>query len=218
MRTKNITDDKVAWDVLTNIRHRWDLPHVLRFLGKNENMVELGVLEGKFSEPLLKNGMPRHFVGLDCWDAVVSPYWTQKEHDKNYASSKALIKNYQKDEKNKQKWRGIEKIEMIKGDHSLLHEQYPDEYFDFVFIDSDHCYEPTVRDIDQWWPKVKKGGIFSGHDYKHRKGRNKFTGEPWQWGVIQAVNEFSDKTSLPFFVTTEQNPSWMFLKPSDYEA
>ncbi|GAH12417.1 unnamed protein product, partial [marine sediment metagenome] len=36
-------------------------------------------------------------------------------------------------------------------------ELFTDRYFDLVFIDSDHRYEPTKADIRTWLPKVKKG-------------------------------------------------------------
>ena len=37
--------------------------------------------------------------------------------------------------------------------------------FDMVFVDADHSYEAVRQDIDNWLPKVKKGGIIAGHDY-----------------------------------------------------
>jgi hypothetical protein len=42
---------------------------------------------------------------------------------------------------------------------------FPDNYFDFVYIDGDHSYEAAKADIIAWYPKVKNGGILSGHDY-----------------------------------------------------
>lgn len=55
---------------------------------------------------------------------------------------------------------------------------YEDNSLDFVFIDADHSYEAVRADIIAWWPKVKPGGIISGHDYH--------MGAP---GVINASNE-----------------------------
>lgn len=55
---------------------------------------------------------------------------------------------------------------------------YADNSLDFVFIDADHSYEAVRADIIAWWPKVKSGGIISGHDYH--------MGAP---GVINASNE-----------------------------
>ena len=40
---------------------------------------------------------------------------------------------------------------------------YPDEYFDYVYIDANH-FEGIFKDITDWYPKVKAGGILAGHD------------------------------------------------------
>jgi predicted O-methyltransferase YrrM len=42
---------------------------------------------------------------------------------------------------------------------------YEDSSLDFVFIDATHEEADVNRDLDAWLPKVKSGGIISGHDY-----------------------------------------------------
>ncbi len=42
--------------------------------------------------------------------------------------------------------------------------KFPDQYFDFVFLDSSHEYEMTKVEILLWWRKLKKGGVLAGHD------------------------------------------------------
>jgi len=52
----------------------------------------------------------------------------------------------------------------------MSHEAAPnvkDGSLDFVFIDADHSYEHCIEDIRDWTPKVKSGGMVSGHDYGH---------------------------------------------------
>ena len=35
---------------------------------------------------------------------------------------------------------------------------------DFVYIDGDHSYEAVKRDLEMWYPKIRKGGVLCGHD------------------------------------------------------
>lgn len=50
---------------------------------------------------------------------------------------------------------------------------FPDNSLDFVFLDADHSYEAVIGDINTWYPKIKNGGIISGHDYGFWNSVNK---------------------------------------------
>jgi cephalosporin hydroxylase len=43
--------------------------------------------------------------------------------------------------------------------------EFPDDYFDYVFIDASHEYELTKADVRLWHRKVKGDGYLAGHDY-----------------------------------------------------
>lgn len=43
-----------------------------------------------------------------------------------------------------------------------------DASFDLIFIDAEHSYGETGKDIDAWLPKVRQGGILCGHDCEMR--------------------------------------------------
>jgi cephalosporin hydroxylase len=64
----------------------------------------------------------------------------------------------------------------IKNESIKAAASFADESLDIVYIDASHNYEDVKADIKAWLPKVKKGGILSGHDYG------------WE-GVNRAVNE-----------------------------
>jgi predicted O-methyltransferase YrrM len=50
---------------------------------------------------------------------------------------------------------------------------FEDGSVDVVFVDGGHSYEVVKADILAWLPKVKKGGIISGHDFNAWQGVNK---------------------------------------------
>tara|TARA_R110000824_G_scaffold208345_2_gene393927 strand:+ start:168 stop:926 length:759 start_codon:yes stop_codon:yes gene_type:complete len=42
---------------------------------------------------------------------------------------------------------------------------YEDDSIDFVFIDGAHDIHNVLKDVCNWSPKVKTGGVIAGHDY-----------------------------------------------------
>ncbi len=42
---------------------------------------------------------------------------------------------------------------------------FPDEYFDFIYLDGNHLYDFIKRDVSLYLPKMKIGGLFTGDDY-----------------------------------------------------
>ena len=46
---------------------------------------------------------------------------------------------------------------------------FENETLAFIFIDGSHLYEQVLQDINLWYPKLRRGGILSGHDYEMTK-------------------------------------------------
>ena len=91
----------------------------------------------------------------------------------------------------------------------------PDGFFDFVFIDANHSYEAVREDVAAWAPKVRSGGIVSGHDYYPGKSYK-------QCGVIQAVDEYVAAHHHKLYTTPydgnnpikdDRQPCWYFIQP-----
>lgn len=56
-------------------------------------------------------------------------------------------------------------VEILALDSLNASCRFPDQNFDFVFIDSGHTFELTKAEVRLWYRKVKEDGILAGHDY-----------------------------------------------------
>lgn len=75
-----------------------------------------------------------------------------------------------------------------------------DESLDFVFIDGNHSYLQVKKDLDNYYEKVKKGGIFSGHDFSLTD-------------VNKAILEFLDEKNISSSdLKLLKNDSWFLFK------
>jgi len=79
----------------------------------------------------------------------------------------------------------------------------PDNSLDFCYIDADHSYDGIKTDVEAWYPKIKHGGIISGHDYKNRR----------PVGVIKFVNEFIAANQLKLIILGGRGKGWLVVKP-----
>jgi len=75
-----------------------------------------------------------------------------------------------------------------------------DGELDFVYLDARHDYMSIKEDINLWYPKVKNGGIFSGHDYDLQHP-----------GVVSAVHEFINEHGIDLTIFAEDQ-IWVITK------
>jgi predicted O-methyltransferase YrrM len=139
---------------------------------------EVGVYHGATAHRLLGT-CPRltKLICVDLWEYQPEVYSEEWERD------------MRRDENQTQVYmifqrgiRGYEnKVEILKGVSWEMAEKVDNKSLDFVFIDADHGYESVKKDILAWLPKVKNGGLISGHDINLP-------------GVYQAVNEFFEES------------------------
>lgn len=76
------------------------------------------------------------------------------------------------------------------------HVRIADSSLDFVYIDGNHIYEFCFNDIKLYLPKLKPGGLMSGHDFQ-------------QEGVKKAVRDFISESSTSL---NSGGSDWWFIK------
>jgi hypothetical protein len=173
---------------------------------------EIGVLRGEYSKLILERWHNGTLYLIDTWRHI-SSYIDMNGQDDQYHYD-CMVKVCE----NIKPWQ--HRTHMIRMDSSLSANLFPDEYFDFVYIDADHSYEGVVKDIEAWWPKVKKGGLFCGDDYIPDDGdiwlimgdTQTYAGK---FGVRKAITEFSTKHNLKIYETTDEPywKQWYTFKP-----
>lgn len=153
--------------------------------------VEVGISQGHFSTQIMNRWLGDKYFMVDAWKRF--PGYNDlcdRTDDVMEDIYKEVVKNFKDNEKSI----------ILRGFSADVGKMFPDEFFDFVYIDADHTYESVKKDIETWFPKVRTGGIMSGHDYKEGMG------------VIKAVTEFIDKTKLTLNLTEEDYASWWVIK------
>ncbi len=162
---------------------------------------EIGVFDGYYSEVLCRLIPGLKLYAIDKW-SVYAKYGNTSFYDElqvAYKEAQERLAPYN--------------CEIIKQFSKDAVGRFKDESLDFVFIDANHSYDYVKQDIELWTPKVRKGGIVSGHDY--------YVGKSKKMGVIKAVDEFTEKNNYKLEIidwysqTTNKNnqlPTWYFKK------
>ena len=111
----------------------------------------------------------------------------------SYGDARVLLESY----KDRIKWHLITSLKASK--------LFADNSLDFTYIDADHQYESVVTDLSAWWPKIKVGGGFAGHDYNPKMSCME--------GVIDAVDNFVRIHNLKLNTETREGTScWWIIK------
>lgn len=158
---------------------------------------EIGVWEGGFSEKICR-AHPR--VQLIC----VDPWKPQKGYlevkndaarmDAAYASAQQRLQAYD--------------CTFMRMTSLEAAAKVADASLDFIYVDSNHLFDHVIADINAWTPKVKVGGIISGHDYFENPDKPFIQ-------VKAAIDHYTRVHGIdPWFVlANDKSPSWYWVKP-----
>ena len=121
--------------------------------------VEIGVDKGEFSLKLLSKSKLEKLYCVDTWQddfgSDYRPGCYDKDGNKRYVEAINILGDYIR----------CGRAIPVRNSSVEAAAKFPDESLDFVYIDGDHSLA-MLLDLYAWLPKVKIGGIVSGHDYK----------------------------------------------------
>lgn len=166
------------------------IPHINN-LGPDIKGIELGVCWGVNSYMLLEScpnistliGVD-HYRAYRDWDREIF----QHEQDHNHAK---LLHNMEV---------MGPRFKLLRMSSKDAAAELADDSFDFVFIDADHSMKSVLADLDNYWPKIRTGGIIAGHD------SNLFS-------VNFAVTSWVKRKGIdPTTINMLENQAWYFIK------
>lgn len=149
---------------LTSARVYANRQDMIRTLGKQGRIAELGVDDGDFTDFLIDALDPDEFVLIDMWES------------RRYRSKEDFVAK---------RFGGDPRIIVDKGLSTDRLAAHANDSFDFIYIDTNHSYDTTIDELRIARHKTKPGGTIAGHDFCIG---NIIDGVVY--GVITAVTEF----------------------------
>lgn len=159
---------------------------------------EIGVQKGFFTHVMLDATRPSRLHLIDPW-YLLGERWEWARGSKS--TTKAL--------KNVIYWF---KSELACGD-IVLHigfdgvvlRDLPDDYFDWVYLDTSHAYEDTLQVLLLLKNKVKDSGIILGDDWFSSR-------EHPFYGQYRAINEFVASNGYKLLTASDEDHQWAIRK------
>jgi len=157
------------------------------------SFLEVGVWQGDNLIPIAKKFPKVKCYGVDPYSGNSYENYYNNEtpalRDDNYFDSlyQEIIKKSSK----------LSNVDVIRASSTEAAVNFEDESLDVVFIDAMHDYQSCRNDILTWLPKVKQGGVLSGHDYSLSF-----------FGVVEAVNELLGYDH----VAIKSDSTWFYFK------
>ena len=157
---------------------------LLERLPKRAVCAEIGVYQGRFSELILRIARPKKLHLIDPWKYEADPAYDQSfmggAKGQSQARMDAMHDTVVKVFKSR-------RVDIHRAGSAECSSLFPDNYFDWIYIDGNHQYEFVKRDLELYFSKVKGGGLIAGDDYD--RGPNHWSKD----GVKHAVDEFVSK-------------------------
>lgn len=183
-------------NVLSDLKHRI-FPRPFERLSQIHDKpslvgIEIGVCGGDHAISLMENLNIAKLYCIDPYDL----YDDYEEGKKHYGKSQLNLKATEKFAKERLS-NYKEKIVWIKKPSDIAISDI-EEKVDFVYIDGNHSFDYVCRDIANYFPLIKDGGVLGGHDFY-----NGFQSE--HDGVVSAVMQFVYEHNLGLKV---ELPDW----------
>lgn len=118
---------------------------------------EIGSANGRTMAHVMNNCPGVSMFAVDLWSPVPRDVGGGTQYRTwNFAKIKRTFDSVTRHYQNR--------VHVLQGVSWEMAQYVKDGFLDFIFIDADHEYQSVKNDIIAWTPKLKPGGMISGHD------------------------------------------------------
>ena len=174
-------------------------------LGQDITGVELGLFRGEsFCTILQVCKNVKKLYGVDLWQPYVDTINSVNENDGMHVDAKSIDLARETALHFTHFSGESHRAEILEMDSVEAADKFEDGSLDFIFMDSYISEEQIMRELRAWYPKIRPGGLFSGHDWHCQKVRN---------AVRMFREEINNKAAVCAYDLT-----WAWLKQGDDNA
>jgi len=140
-------------------QRREDLPALLNCLRLVGVAVEIGVQTGVHADIFLRSWYGERLMLVDKWQGVNDSVYV----DIANLQTPQMYQFRAHCEQRMSPYGGRAEIRaMWSADAAAT---VTDGSLDFVYLDARHDFRGVFADMTAWWPKLRRGGVFAGHDF-----------------------------------------------------
>ena len=179
---------------------REDFDVILKNLGlDNGKYVEIGVWRSRFSKCIHRWNIHNKLTLIDPWTNGLTDYndkmneTPQEDFDKLHQNCVDLFKD-------------DSRVTVLRDKAENVVDQFEDGSLDWLYLDGNHNRKHAELDLKLWYPKLKRGSVFSGHDFFN------MSSDLGEFGVKAALEEFLSDKNHKLHLLNKEDTSWYFIK------
>ena len=159
---------------------------------------EIGVQKGFFTHVILHHTQPRRLHLIDPWYLLGEKWAWATTNQSTIKALSNIIYWFQ------QELVSGKVVLHINFDEQVLLD-FPDAYFDWVYLDTSHSYDHTKRELALLDIKIKPSGIILGDDWFPDPDHKFF-------GQYRAINEFVSEKGYRILYADDTDNQWVIKK------
>ena len=181
------------------------LPFLLNNLGLKGQAVKIGVRDSVSTGHMLRNWRGHTLHVVERWKPRPKHEWMDVENyqtAEKWHSARAAFDAVTK---------GSRKVRLIENTSAKARLSFSRQNLDLVWLNENKSYAGVLKNIEEWWPLLREGGVMGGFGCRDRFEGNPYKEHSWH-ATRTALKTWSKRTGRGFFVSNDGKDAWLMFK------